>query len=69
MKKDVINNRYKIKIRIGVGGTSIVYKGYDEKEKKDIAIKILKKEVISSRIEDIIRFRSEATTISKINHK
>jgi len=65
----IINNRYKIIEKIGEGGMSVVWLAQDTKDDKQIALKVLKDETTSHRVEDIIRFRKEATTVSKLLHK
>ncbi|MBU1076730.1 MAG: protein kinase, partial [Spirochaetes bacterium] len=54
--------------KLGEGGMSIVYKAYDLKKKKEVALKFLKKGITSSYIDDVIRFKREAEAISKLNH-
>ena len=69
MKDRIISGRYKIEHKIGEGGTSVVYLGHDTKNnKRKVAVKMLRKNRISRRIEDIIRFRNEAGTVSKLNN-
>ncbi|MBC8230317.1 serine/threonine protein kinase [bacterium] len=65
----IINNRYKIIEKLGEGGMSVVWLAQDTKDDKQIALKVLKEETTSHRVEDIIRFRREATTVSKFLHK
>jgi diguanylate cyclase (GGDEF)-like protein len=61
----LVNNKYRLKKLIGEGDISTVWlAGYKD---QDIAIKILKKEAISSRLEDVIRFKNEATSVININ--
>ena len=43
-KKIILSNRYEIIERVGIGGMSYVYKAYDLKTKKIVAIKELKDE-------------------------
>ncbi len=63
----IINNKYEIKAKIGEGGMSTVWLAEDIQKKENYAIKILKKYATSNRVENIIRFRNEATTVSKLN--
>ena len=63
----IINNKYEIKVKIGEGGMSTVWLAEDIVKKENVAIKILKKYATSNRVENIIRFRNEATTVSKLN--
>ncbi|MCX7748542.1 MAG: diguanylate cyclase [Clostridia bacterium] len=63
----LISNRYEIKKLIAEGGMSFVWLAEDKVEKTSVAIKILKKGVTSNRVEDIIRFRNESSTVSRLN--
>jgi len=63
-----INGRYKINSEIGDGGMSKIYLAYD-KDKTPISIKFLKSKTTSHRLEDLIRFRTEATTVSRFEHQ
>ncbi|MBU1076628.1 MAG: serine/threonine-protein kinase PknK, partial [Spirochaetes bacterium] len=65
---NIIGDRYEIKGVLGEGGMSVVYRGIDKQNKQEIAIKVLKQGVTSSYVEDVIRFKKEAETISKFNH-
>lgn len=63
----IINNKYKLIERIGIGGTAIVFKGKDIKTGEIVAIKILKEEYIQDA-EFIKRFRKEAEAAAKLTH-
>ncbi len=66
---EIIQKRYRITSPIAEGGMSYVFMAEDlEKTGSTVAVKILKRKGTSRRIEDVIRFHSEATTISRINH-
>jgi len=69
IKGKLINNKYKVIKKIGEGGISSVWLSKEIKSNKYTAIKILKQNVISNRLEDLIRFRNEAQIISKLNFK
>ncbi len=62
-----LENRYVIENLIGVGGMANVYKGYDTKEKRPVAIKILRDEY-ASNADFIRRFRDESKAIYLLNH-
>lgn len=65
-----IKDRYRIVEKIGEGGMSVVYLAVDEKDGKEkVAVKILKEETTSKRLEDVIRFYSEASTVSRLDHE
>ena len=59
--------RYRIVEEIGSGGMGVVYRAYDEKLERDLAIKIL----IPGALHDEAarrRFRNEARILSRLNH-
>ena len=63
-----LSGRYEIIEQIGVGGMSYVYKAYDSKKKKVVAIKILKEEL--SIDEDFVKkFKSEALACRDIRQE
>ncbi|MCU7494263.1 MAG: protein kinase [Ignavibacteria bacterium] len=63
----VINN-YKIISELGQGGMGIVYKAYDSKLDRYVAIKILKSQVVkNSRFKE--RFEKEAKNQAKLSHQ
>ena len=62
-----LDNRYIIENLIGVGGMANVYKGYDIKEQRSVAIKILRDEY-ASNADFIRRLRDESKAISVLNH-
>jgi serine/threonine-protein kinase len=64
-----INDRYMVLRKLAEGGMSKVYLANDVVKDINVALKILKEASTSDKIEDIIRFRNEATLISKINVK
>lgn len=67
-KNMVLSNRYNIIERVGIGGMSYVYKAYDQKTKKIVAIKELKDELVDD--EDFVsKFESEAIASKSIKHK
>ena len=69
LTRTLISNRYRLDKKIAEGGMSTIYQASTIHDKNEIfAIKILKTTNTSQQIEDIIRFRSEATIISQINH-
>lgn len=65
----ILNNRYKIVERIAEGGMSTIYRACDiDSETESIAVKILKSDATSRRVEDVIRFRSEADILTRLDH-
>ena len=57
--------RYRVAAKLGSGGMGIVYRAYDEKLRRDVAIKLLHREPDDSGRERILH---EARTSSALNH-
>jgi len=63
----LFNNRYEIKEKLGSGGTSIVYRGFDTLLGRMVTIKILREEFAND--EDFVRrFRREAQAVASLSH-
>ncbi|MBQ5331493.1 MAG: Stk1 family PASTA domain-containing Ser/Thr kinase [Oscillospiraceae bacterium] len=62
-----LDGRYEINELIGIGGMAEVYKATDHLEKKEVAVKILKKE-FADNDEFVRRFRNESKAIAVLNH-
>ncbi|MDD5067946.1 MAG: serine/threonine-protein kinase, partial [bacterium] len=67
-KGTVIQERYRILDKLGEGGMSVVYRVEDQKEKRQVAVKFLKSGIVSSYVEDIIRFKKEVEVVSRFDH-
>ena len=63
-----LSGRYEIIEQVGVGGMSYVYKAYDSKKKKIVAIKMLRDELAIDE-EFVAKFKSEALACKEIKHK
>lgn len=59
--------RYRIEEEIGAGGMGVVYRAYDEKLERDLAIKVLAPGTLDSEAARK-RFRNEARVLSRLNH-
>jgi len=59
--------RYRIEEEIGAGGMGVVYRGYDSKLKREIAIKVLAPGTLDDPAARK-RFRNEALILSRLNH-
>ena len=59
--------RYRIEEEIGAGGMGVVYRGYDNKLKREIAIKVLAPGMLDDPASRK-RFRNEALILSRLNH-
>ena len=62
-----IDARYEIREVIGVGGTSVVYKAYDNVDDKIVAVKILKDEFCRDE-EFVRRFKNESKAVAILSH-
>ena len=60
-------DRYTIIALTGLGGMGIVYSAYDSRLERTVALKFLLDE-FTSEVEAQERLRSEATTLSRLNH-
>lgn len=67
-KDNRLSGRYEIIEQIGIGGMSYVYKAFDIKQKKIVAIKVLKDELAFDD-EFVEKFKSEALASINIKHK
>src|SRR5512146_522661 len=59
--------RYRIEEEIGAGGMGVVYRAYDEKLERDLAIKVLAPGTLNNEAARK-RFRNEARVLSRLNH-
>src|SRR5512146_93501 len=59
--------RYRIEEEIGAGGMGVVYRAYDEKLERDLAIKVLAPGTLDNEAARK-RFRNEARVLSRLNH-
>ena len=62
--------RYHVLEKIGEGGMATVYKAYDTRLERDVALKIIRKEAFSQEVIERIlkRFEREAKALSKLTH-
>lgn len=63
----VIEDRYRITDVIGVGSMGVVYRAVQEAVSREVAIKVLPKELASNR-QAVKRFHHEAKAASRLNH-
>jgi serine/threonine protein kinase len=59
--------RYRIEEEIGAGGMGVVYRAYDEKLERDLALKVLTPGALNDEAARK-RFRNEARVLSRLNH-
>lgn len=62
-----LDNRYQIKDVAGVGGMAVVYKAFDDKLKRNVAIKVLQDDVAMDA-ESRRRFRTEYQAVAMLSH-
>lgn len=63
----VISERYEVLERVGTGGMSDVYKAFDRKLSRNVAIKVLKREYNNDR-SFISKFKTEAQSAASLIH-
>src|SRR3981081_544789 len=62
-----LNGRYLLEARIGTGGMSTVYRAFDETLQRQVAIKLMNREVTSAS-DQLERFRREARAVAQLSH-
>lgn len=67
VRGQVINGRYELHSRIGLGATGDVYEAYDLKLDRLVALKVLKSGLVNDRVLRI-RFEREARAAGKLSH-
>ena len=64
----LVDGRYRISARIGHGGMAEVYEGHDVINKKMVAIKLIREDVMDNPI-NLMRFKNEASIAASLNHE
>ncbi len=67
MQPTILNERYKIEAKIGEGGMAVVYRGYDVRLNRTVAIKVLRSHY-SNDADFLSRFQHEAQAAAILNH-
>ena len=62
-----VSGRYRLDARIGHGGMSTVYRGFDEVLERPVAVKVMDREVAGDS-DQLERFRREARAVAQLNH-
>jgi serine/threonine-protein kinase len=60
--------RYEIKSELGRGGMATVYRGYDPRFEREVAIKVLPPEMLHADPQFRVRFEREAKVIAQLEH-
>ena len=63
----ILSGRFRLEQRVGSGGMSTVYRAFDEKLERAVAIKLLQS-AISSEDDQLERFRREARAAARLSH-
>jgi eukaryotic-like serine/threonine-protein kinase len=62
-----LGGRYRLEARIGSGGMSTVYRAFDETLQRQVAIKLMNREVATDS-DQLERFRREARAVAQLSH-
>ncbi len=62
-----LGGRYRLDARIGLGGMSTVYRAFDTVLERQVAIKLMHREIASDS-DQLERFRREARAVAQLNH-
>jgi serine/threonine protein kinase len=62
-----LNGRYRLQARIGTGGMSTVYRALDETLQRQVAIKLMNREIATDS-DQLERFRREARAVAQLSH-
>jgi serine/threonine-protein kinase len=60
-------SHYRIVEEIGAGGMGVVYRAHDERLERDVAVKVLPRELSDDRAR-LARFETEAKAVAKLDH-
>jgi len=64
-----LKERYENIVRIGQGGMGVVYKARDKDLERDVAIKVLQKDLVSSDVDVIERLKREAQILARFERE
>jgi serine/threonine protein kinase len=63
----LLNNRYRLDAQIGTGGMSTVYRAFDQTLERQVAIKLLHRQIADDP-DQLVRFRREARAVAQLSH-
>src|SRR5215510_11365870 len=64
----LLSGRYRLDAQIGDGGMSTVYRAFDTVLERQVAIKLMHREIASDS-DQLERFRREARAVAQLNHQ
>src|SRR6266480_3526745 len=62
-----VDGRYRLDAKLGAGGLSTVYRAFDMTLEREVAIKLMHREIASDSAQ-IERFRREARSVAQLSH-
>src|SRR5215208_3724699 len=62
-----LNGRYRLEAQIGSGGMSTVYRAFDTTLERQVAVKLMHREIASDS-DQLERFRREARSVAQLSH-
>src|SRR6188472_2732223 len=62
-----LSGRYRLDAQVGAGGMSTVYRAFDSKLERQVAIKLLHREIAADS-DQLERFRREARAVARLSH-
>jgi predicted ATPase/predicted Ser/Thr protein kinase len=63
-----INSRYRLDEKIGQGGVGTVYRGVDTRSGQEVAVKVLRPDVLKYDPDILTRFRREGDALRRLSH-
>ncbi|HEV2787569.1 MAG TPA: protein kinase, partial [Solirubrobacteraceae bacterium] len=63
----LLSNRYRLDAQVGTGGMSTVYRAFDTVLERQVAIKLMHREIARDS-DQLERFRREARAVAQLNH-
>jgi serine/threonine-protein kinase len=63
----LLSNRYRLDAQVGAGGMSTVYRAFDTVLERQVAIKLMHREIAGDS-DQLERFRREARAVAQLNH-
>ena len=63
----LLSDRYRLEAQVGAGGMSTVYRAFDETLERQVAIKLMHREIADDP-DQLERFRREARAVAQLSH-